>query len=319
MNRGALIAAAFACDMLFGDPHALPHPVRGFALLVRWWEPPARRFAREEAPREFAAGGVLTVAVIGVAYASAAVTIAAASAADRRLGACVEIALAWTTLAGRDLLCEADSAIDALQCGELGLARVRLARIVGRDTASLGPSDVARAVIETLAESACDGIVAPLCALAAGGVPLAFAFKAASTLDSMLGHIEPPDTFFGRTAARLDDAACYLPARASVFAICGLAAVTGADPRGAWRTAWAEGSKHRSPNAGRVEAAMAGALGVRLGGRNSYGGVVTEGPLFGAGFRSPAVRDARRARALVLGVGCACALIFALVTSADAR
>jgi adenosylcobinamide-phosphate synthase len=292
--------------------------VRGFGRLIAWCEPPLRRISRGEPRRELASGGLLTLGLVVAAYGLAATALAGAYAAHRRLGVCVEIALAWTTLATRDLLVEADAVNDALERADLAAARARLARIVGRDTQSLAPPDIARAAIETLAESASDGIVAPLCALAAGGVPLAFAFKAASTLDSMLGHVEAPYTYFGRAAAKLDDATAYMPARATVALFSLFAPCVGGNPRTAWQTAHSDGARHCSPNAGRVEAAMAGALNVRLGGRNSYAGIVHDGPLFGAAFRAPGPGDARRARALVLAAACGCALSLALATASHA-
>src|ERR1035437_6512713 len=125
----------------------------------------------------------------------------------------LEVLLAWTTLATRSLLSEASSVVNAFAAGDLSMARSRLSRIVGRDTHALDEEEIARAVIETLAESACDGIVAPLFWLAIGGVPAAMAYKASNTLDSMIGHPEPPYRHFGRAAARLDDATNYVPAR----------------------------------------------------------------------------------------------------------
>jgi hypothetical protein len=165
-----------------------------------------------------------------------------------------------------DPIVEASAVTARLEYGDVCGAQRYVARIVGRDTAQLDAPEIARATIETLAESACDGIIAPLLALAIGGVPLALAFKAASTLDSMIGHIEPPYTFLGRASARLDDVACYLPARITAFLIAGCAPLVGADARRAFAVLRADGHRHRSPNAGRPEAAMAGALGVRLGG-----------------------------------------------------
>jgi adenosylcobinamide-phosphate synthase len=291
--------------------------VRAFGALAGLGERVALRSPVRDAPREALAGAALATAIAGGAAASgAALRRAARGAFGRRAVAVLEVALAASSLATRDLLVEADAVLDALASDDLAAARGRLSRIVGRDTQALDASEIARAVIETLAESACDGIVAPLCALALGGVPLALAFKASSTLDSMIGHIEPPHTYFGRFAAKLDDAACFVPARLTAFAICALAPIAGGSSASAWRTLRADGHRHRSPNAGRPEAAMAGALRVRLGGTNAYAGVAHRGELLGAGYRAPGHADARRARRLVLWVASFAAFALALVSAA---
>jgi adenosylcobinamide-phosphate synthase len=215
--------------------------------------------------------------------------------------------LAWTALATRSLLSEAHTVIRALEADDLELARVRLARIVGRDTEHLDETGIARAVIETLAESACDGIVAPVFWLAIGGVPCAMAYKAINTLDSMIGHREPPYLYFGRFAARLDDGINFVPARLTAMGI-----VTAAKFQGLqiWLR---DGNNHASPNAGQTEAAMAGVLNVRLGGASMYEGVLHDTPLLNPEGHAPSVNDTRAALALVAivsGMACGIALLF---------
>jgi adenosylcobinamide-phosphate synthase len=282
--------AAYCLDWIAGDPHWLPHPVRliGGAIsagerLLRW---PAKPLS------EILQGAVLTVAVTSGSW------IAARCAVDKG-GAIAQILLAWTTLATRSLLDEASAVIDALDAGDLTLARRRLALIVGRDTEPLDQGEILRAVIETLAEGLCDGVVAPLLYLAIGGVPLGMAYKAINTLDSMIGHPEPPYSYFGRVAARLDDAANFLPARLAGLAIVMGALSTGRNARQAWVVFRRDGHKHPSPNAGRPEAAMAGAVGVRLGGMNYYGGLPSPKPLLGREGRSATRADARAALRIV--------------------
>ncbi len=258
-----------------------------------------QRYTRGDAQRELIAGALLCATLVGGTYGAARAALATAFRIDCRLGLVLEAALGWTTLAARGLIVEASAVTARLEYGDVRGAQRRVARIVGRDTAQLDAAEIVRATIETLAESACDGIIAPLLALAIGGVPLALAFKAASTLDSMIGHIEPPYTFLGRAAARLDDVACYLPARITAFVIAGCAPLVGADAGRALTVLRADGHRHRSPNAGRPEAAMAGALGVRLGGGNHYDGVVREGTFLGADLPAPTIGAARQAAALV--------------------
>jgi adenosylcobinamide-phosphate synthase len=284
------LALAYAVDLLFGDPEWFPHPVRWFGAMIRAGERWLRRAAC--GPREeTVAGAALTGSVVAIAWAM-----------GRPRNAGWQIFLASTALATRSLLDEASAVIRALEADDLALARRRLSRIVGRDTDHLTESEIARAVIETLAESACVGIVAPLFWLMAGGVPGAMAYKAVNTLDSMIGHWEPPYRYFGRVAARLDDAANFIPARLTALGIVAAAKVTGLDARRA-REVWVlDGDKHASPNAGQCEAAMAGALGVRLGGRNSYEGEVHDAPHLHAEGRPASARDARAALSMVATV-----------------
>jgi adenosylcobinamide-phosphate synthase len=223
-----------------------------------------------------------------------------------------QVLLAWTALATRSLLNEAQSVIWALEAGDLNLAQLRLARIVGRDTANLDATEISRAVIETLAESACDGIIAPLFWLAVGGVSCAMSYKAINTLDSMIGHPEPPYRYFGRAAARLDDAASFIPARLTALCIVAAAKLQGLDADGARRIWLRDGDRHASPNAGQSEAAIAGALGVRLGGPSSYDRVPHQAPVLHAEGRPASLRDAKSALsliALVSGIAFGAALL----------
>jgi adenosylcobinamide-phosphate synthase len=289
------LAAACALDLLLGDPEWFPHPVRGFGFLTsageRWLRPIARGPVAE-----FVAGAALTIAVASTGWAM-----------GRPKNAAWQVMLAWTALATRSLLSEAHVVVRALEGDDLELARVRLARIVGRDTAHLDATEISRAVIETLAESACDGIIAPLFWLAIGGVPWAMAYKAINTLDSMIGHREPPYLYFGRFAARLDDGINFVPARLTAMGIVTAAKFQGLQ---VWLR---DGNNHASPNAGQSEAAMAGALNVRLGGGNIYEGVLHDTPLLNPEGRRPFVNDARAALSLVAvvsGITCGIALLF---------
>jgi adenosylcobinamide-phosphate synthase len=188
----------------------------------------------------------------------------------------------------------------ALETGSLDDARLAVARIVGRDTAQLSEAEVVRATVETVAESTSDGIVAPLFFLVLGGAPLALAYKAISTLDSMVGHLDEQYRYFGWASARLDDVANWIPARLTALVIVVSASVVfrnGERRKRAWHVLWRDGKKHPSPNGGRPEAAMAGALGVQLGGTNFYEGVPSARPVLGESVRSlspPCIDEALR-------------------------
>ncbi len=295
------LALAYTIDLLAGDPEWFPHPVRGFGALISNGERQLRKCIA--GPRqELVAGAALTAAVSSVAWA-----------VGRPRNPAWQVALGWTALATRSLLSEASSVVRALEADDLPLARTRLARIVGRDTAKLNESEIARAVIETLAESACDGIIAPLFWLALCGVPGAMAYKAINTMDSMIGHREPPYEYFGRAAARLDDLVNLAPARLTALLIVVAARTQGLDAARS-RDIWLrDGDLHASPNAGQSEAAMAGALGVVLGGRNTYDGVAHQSPVINVEGRTPTVADARSALttvAIISGVAVGLAVLF---------
>jgi adenosylcobinamide-phosphate synthase len=191
--------------------------------------------------------------------------------------------------------------------------------IVGRDVERYGADDIARATVETVAENVVDGVLSPLFFAAIGGAPLALAYKMVNTLDSMVGYKNPRYLLFGRAAARIDDAANFLPARLSVGLIalaCRL--VAGASSRRALATGWREGANHASPNAGYPEAAFAGALGVRLNGPNSYHGVLVEKPYIGVGLGSVTLGHIRQACRLMTWTslaGCLVAWQLSLVVS----
>jgi len=299
-----VLGCAYAMDLIAGDPEWFPHPVRAMGRLVAIGESVARP-GRHSALRDLLQGAVVSAIVVMASAMAAVAALRVARLLHPAAAWATETLLAWTALATGSLIAEATRVIGALEIGDLPSARARLARIVGRDTASLGESEVARGVIETVAESTCDGIVAPLCYLAVGGVPAALAYKAVNTLDSMIGHREPPYTYFGRAAARLDDVANFIPARLSALAITTAAALTRQSVRGAWRIWRRDGANHDSPNAGHPEAAMAGSLGVRLGGVNEYDGRPVQKPVLGLEGTAPTAAAARRACRVV----CAASLV----------
>jgi adenosylcobinamide-phosphate synthase len=314
MTRRQMIVAAYVLDCVLGDPEWFPHPVRligracttGEALLRGLGEDVGGDL-QQRARYELVAGTALTAGIVVGSYYATERVIRWTRALDQRVGSGLEMLLAWTCLAARSLDQEAKSVIDALEAGsehgDLEAARTRLARIVGRDTKDLDESEICRAVIETVAESASDGIVAPLFYMGLGGVPLAMAYKAVNTLDSMIGHADGRYFYFGKAAARLDDVANFVPARLTALAIAGVAGVRDAGAAQRALSVWnRDGYKHKSPNAGQPESAMAGALGVRLGGENLYAGEVIRAPRLGAEFPSAGAPQAKSAVRIVAGV-----------------
>jgi adenosylcobinamide-phosphate synthase len=229
--------------------------------------------------------GVLLAVVLPVgAYAAGTMLVWFGSSVDPLWGSAATVLLAWTTLAARDLIDHVVSVQRALQSVSLMEARAAVAKIVGRDTEEMDESDIVRATVETIAESTADGIMAPLFYLVLGGAPLALAYKAISTLDSMIGHLDDRYRWFGWASARLDDAANFIPARITALLLvlsAGIVSRSWPATRQAWRILLRDGSHHPSPNSGRPEAAMAGALGVQLGGINHYDGFPIERPCLG--------------------------------------
>jgi len=299
-GAGLRIAAAFTLDLLIGDPPRSPHPVRAFGALIDMLE---QRFNdRTSASR--LRGGAVAVGLAAGAYGVSWALLAGARRVDPWFASVLEVGLGASTLASNDLLREGRSVLEALEADDLPRARANVARIVGRDTLTLTADEIARAAIETLAESAADGIIAPLFWLAVGGVPAALAFKMISTMDSMIGHRDERYAFFGAVAARLDDAANFVPARLTA----GLIALLCATPLRVIGTVVRDAGKHESPNAGWPEAAMAAALDVRLGGTNWYAGYGIVGARFHESGRSPDEEDVQGAIALVQRVALAAAV-----------
>jgi adenosylcobinamide-phosphate synthase len=266
-----LFTLAYALDWLVGDPEWAPHPVRWMGWLIQTGESFLRRFIHT--PRaEFVGGLLLSLSVVGAFGVGSWLLLIWLGRLNHVAAFVVALYFAVTTLATRSLLDEVRAVSRLLLISDLSGARRQVARIVGRDTAELDEPEVTRAVIETLAESASDGVVAPMFYLAIGGAPAALAYKAVNTLDSMIGHQDERYELFGKFAARLDDAANFIPARLTALLFVLAAWALRLDWRGAWRVLRRDGAKHKSPNAGRPEAAMAGALSVQLGGTNYYGG-----------------------------------------------
>jgi adenosylcobinamide-phosphate synthase len=314
MNRALLLPAVHLADQIAGDPEWLPHPVRLMGLAITKGEELLRR-PDQNCEAELLAGAALTATVVTSSYVLTKLAIHAAYRWSRLLGAVTEVALGWTCLAARNLREEASAVLDALEEQDISLARRRLARIVGRDTNDLDVNEISRAVIETVAESASDGIVAPIFYMGVGGVPLAMAYKAVNTLDSMIGHADARYFYFGKVAARLDDTANFVPARLTALATVAGALLSGDNAGDAARVWLRDGNKHKSPNAGQPESAMAGALGVRLGGGNFYQGEFIPAERVGAEYGMPEIRHARKSIRILstvalLGLGTGIALSF---------
>lgn len=263
---------AFLVDIVVGDPRSRMHPVVLVGNLISSLE----KLLYHEADtdnKKMVKGALLAAFVLVFAYHMAYLLVQLSSqAGNPLLDTMVQALILSFTISPRSLSEAGRELFQLLEDGNIEKARFKVGWIVGRDTDKLSPAEVTRATVETIAENTVDGVIAPLFFFAVGGVPLAVLYRAANTMDSMLGYKNDRYLFFGRVPARLDDILNYIPAR-----ICGVlfvlsAMLLGFDYRAAWRIMLRDARKHPSPNGGWAEASVAGALGIRLGGYNSYFG-----------------------------------------------
>lgn len=290
---GTALIVGYGADLLLGDPRRR-HPVAGFgraalALEGLLYAPSRRRGA--------VYAGML------VALAALAAEIAARAAARAGLGRhVVLVVVTWAALGGRSLTREARRVLTHLERGNLDAARGSLSALVGRDPSDLDENQVCRATVESVAENTSDAVLGPLLWGAVAGPAGVAAYRAANTLDAMVGHRSERYEEFGWGAARLDDLMSWAPARfgAALAALC--SPLLGGSPSTTWAAVVRDGAAHPSPNAGRMEAAFAGALGLRLGGPLMYAGRAEHRPALGDG-RPPRATDIRRAVRLSLAVG----------------
>jgi adenosylcobinamide-phosphate synthase len=275
-----ILLSAILLDLLMGDPRWFPHPVVYIGRLVSSLEKLLLRLCKNRR-----IGGVLLLLLtVGITVGFTLLLLKGAYTISPYAGHSVAVVLSWSCLAARSLHRESKLVADALVSGDLAEARRYLSYIVGRDTANLEEEEIWRAVVETVAENTSDGVIAPLLYLMIGGPVLGLAYKAVNTLDSMVGYKNERYLQFGWASARFDDLANYIPARLTGLLVVLIAPFFGLTVKRAWRIMRRDGRNHSSPNSGIPEAAVAGALGVRLGGTNIYGGVPVEKPTIGVPF-----------------------------------
>ena len=274
-----LLISCYLADLIFGDPEWFPHPVRGVGKLIGLLD---RRFCGGNTPRvERIKGVIVTLTVVGISAYLAYLLIVFSRKLNPFCGGLAGVYLGYAVLAGKDLRVKAKAVWREAEKGALVKARRELAKIVGRDTDDLSTERVVAATIESIAESTNDGIVAPLFYLTLGGPILAVAYKAVNTLDSMIGYKNERYLNFGRLSARLDDMANFIPARITGCLIAAASFLLGKGCGRSFKIMRRDGSKHSSPNSGISEAAMAGALRIRLGGPLSYQGKHSAKPYLG--------------------------------------
>jgi adenosylcobinamide-phosphate synthase len=301
LPTAAGLALGALADRLLADPRR-GHPVAGFGRAAAALERAVWRDSR-------AAGAGYAAALTGSAVAAGAVLDRAIRGRPLARTA-VTAAATWTVLGGTSLGRAAATLQRHLDDGDLPAARAALPALAGRDPSRLDAAELARATVESVAENTSDAAVAPLVWGAVAGLPGLLGYRAVNTLDAMVGHRSPRYERFGWAAARADDVANWLPARLTAALTVACAPLAGGSPGGALRIWRRDGAAHPSPNAGRCEASLAGALGLRLGGRNVYGARVEERPALGDG-RAPRAADVARAVRLSQAVWAAAAALAA--------
>ena len=293
------VVGGFVLDALLGDPAWLPHPVVLMGRCISRLE----KFLRARLPGtpqgELLGGAVTAFCLpVGTFLVTSLVCLAAAKLSPW-LGLAVQMFWCGQALAARGLAQESTNVYNELVRNDLPAARKAVSRIVGRDTQNLTAEGVTKAAVETVAENASDGVIAPLLYMLIGGAPLALTYKAINTMDSMLGYKNEKYLYFGRAAAKLDDLANYIPSRLAALLWVAAAAFTGNDAKGAWRIWRRDRRNHASPNSAQTESACAGALGVQLAGPAYYFGEYYPKPTIGDALRPIEPQDILRANRMM--------------------
>lgn len=324
--------AGFVLDLLIGDPHFIPHPVRLIGSLISFCDKRLNCDVKyNSSENETAAGvnteklnltiykrGVLLVfTVIFATFAVSVIILVAAYSINLYAGVIAEAVMTWQILATKCLRVESMRVYDALRTDGVDAGRRAVSMIVGRDTSVLDESGVTRAAVETVAENTSDGVIAPMLYTAIGGPVLGFVYKAVNTMDSMLGYKNDKYMYFGRFAARLDDVVNFIPARISAYLMIAAAFIGGRqfDGRNAYRIFKRDRFNHASPNSAQTESVCAGALRVQLAGDAVYFGKLVKKKYIGDGLREIEYEDIKRANRLMYITAFLCELLSVAVMS----
>ena len=275
----------FLLDCLLGDPRSIPHPVVCMGKLISWLEKAFRALFPKTKLGENLAGGCIWLVTVAVSFLIPWGLLKLAGMISPWLRLLLQAIFCWQVLAAKSLRQESMKVYEALKTGTIEDARHAVSMIVGRDTQALDADAVTRAAVETVAENCSDGVIAPMLYFALGGGPLAFAYKAVNTMDSMLGYVEPPYQNVGLVPARMDDVCNYLPARISGIMMLLAGGLLGLNFRNGWKIFLRDRYNHASPNSAQTESACAGLLGLRLAGDAWYHGVLHKKKYIGEALR----------------------------------
>lgn len=293
----AALALGFLIDCIVGDPHALPHPVMAIGKLIAFLERKLRR--GENNPHDVGRGVFTVVCVSLISTLLPALLLWGAWKVNIWVYFALESIMCWQLFAARQLAREATKVQRALERGDTPAARRAVSMIVGRDTAALDENGICRAAVETVAENASDGVIAPLLWMLLFGAVGGFFYKSVNTMDSMLGYKNKTYFYFGKAAAKTDDVCNFLPARIAALLMIAVCPLCRLNRKNALRIFRRDRYKHASPNAAQTESVCAGALGVRLAGDAVYGGVVCKKEYIGDNLRAIEPQDIRRTNRLM--------------------
>ncbi len=280
-----ILLAGCLLDLLIGDPHSIPHPVTAIGKLISILEGLLRRIFPKTPSGERMAGGLLWILAVLISTVIPTLLLWGCERLSPVLSFAAESIMCGQILAARSLRDESMKVYAALKAGDIEKARRAVSMIVGRDTRRLDEAGITRAAVETVAENASDGVVAPLCFLAIGGAPLGFFYKAVNTMDSMLGYTDPPYRDLGFIPAKLDDVMNWIPARLCALLMLAAGALLRLDIKNGWKIFRRDRLCHASPNAAQTESACAGLLGLQLAGDAWYHGILHKKPTIGDPLR----------------------------------
>lgn len=315
--------AGFVLDLLIGDPHFIPHPVRLIGSLISFCDKRLNCDAGYNISEKklnlikYKRGMLLVFTVIFATFAISVIIIVAAYSINLYAGVIAEAVMTWQILATKCLRVESMRVYDALRTDGVDAGRRAVSMIVGRDTSVLDAVGVTRAAVETIAENTSDGVIAPMLYTAIGGPVLGFVYKAVNTMDSMLGYKNDKYMYFGRFAAKLDDVVNFIPARISAYLMIAAAFIGGRqfDGKNAYRIFKRDRFNHASPNSAQTESVCAGALRVQLAGDAVYFGKLVKKKYIGDGLREIEYEDIKRANRLMYITAFLCELLSVAVMS----
>lgn len=309
----AAIIAGFILDLIFGDPHWLPHPICLIGNLIGFIEGNLRPKLAPNKNALLLGGALMVIIVLVISFAVPMAILLAAGMVSPWLAFALETLMCYQIFATKCLRDESMKVYDALHNNDLADARVKLSWIVGRDTQNLDEEEITKGAVETVAENTADGIIAPMFYMFLGGVPLAFLYKGINTMDSMVGYKNDKFLYFGRCAAKLDDLANLIPARITGLVMIAAAFLLGLNGPGAWKVFWRDRYNHLSPNSAMTESVTAGALNIQLGGDHFYFGKLVHKDTIGDNIRPVCPEDIKKTNNLLYMTAVLCLLLFSAI------
>ncbi|WP_455266739.1 adenosylcobinamide-phosphate synthase CbiB [Phascolarctobacterium sp.] len=312
MTLGAIVAG-FILDLIFGDPHWLPHPICLIGNLIGFLEKNLRRLLAPGKTALLLGGALMVVIVISLSFAVPYAVLMLAEQVNPWLRFALETVMFYQIFATKCLRDESMKVYTALHNNDLEDARVKLSWIVGRDTKELTAEEVTKGAVETVAENTADGIIAPMFYMFIGGAPLAFLYKGINTMDSMVGYKNDKFLYFGRCAAKLDDVANFIPARITGILMILASYFLNMNAAGAWKIFWRDRYNHLSPNSAMTESVTAGALNIQLGGDHYYFGKLVHKDTIGDNIRPVVAEDIVAVNNLLYMTAVISLLLFSLV------